>query len=302
MGQRVNTRAICFPFDLFGSAGTAAGADLLEDALRELLADNQRERMPTRAAAYAGKVHVRHLEFETLQEHQSWRQRGRQAARRVLARSDFLLWATGNHLGVLPVYDELTRLPGRTLVVQFDAHLDIYNLTDCTAELSHGNWLLHLDGSLPEVVNVGHRELLLQPAHVGTIFRAAFSATDLALRPEGVLAQLAELARRVERVFIDLDCDVLDPAFFPGVLHPLPFGLAPPLLLRLLDAVWSERVIGLAISEYCPARDRHDQSLCLLLWFIEYLLLRLYESPTAPRRVGDLRNDLQSGEETAKNE
>ena len=52
----MTTRAIFFPFDLFGSAGTKAGAELLADAFQELLADNKRERVATRARAYAGKV------------------------------------------------------------------------------------------------------------------------------------------------------------------------------------------------------------------------------------------------------
>ena len=44
------------------------------------------------------------------------------------------------------------------LVIQLDGHLDIYNLADCTPELSHGNFLLHAEAPLPAVVNVGHRD------------------------------------------------------------------------------------------------------------------------------------------------
>ena len=57
----------------------------------------------------------------------------------------------GNHLSVLPVLEELGR---DTLVVQFDAHLDIYHLSDCTTEPSHGNFLLHAEGELPALVVV----------------------------------------------------------------------------------------------------------------------------------------------------
>jgi arginase family enzyme len=78
-------------------------------------------------------------------------------------------------------------------------------------------------------------------------------------------------------VFVDLDCDVFDPAYFPAVTHPLPFGLSPPLLLRFLDAAWSERVRGVAVSEFDPGRDRRDQGLSTLAWLLEYLLLKRYE-------------------------
>jgi arginase family enzyme len=85
------------------------------------------------------------------------------------------------------------------------------------------------------------------------------------------------VAAEAGRVVIDLDCDVLDPAFFPATAQPLPFGLTPLALLRVLDTVWSERVAAVAVSEFTPARDRNDQSLGLLVWLLEYLLLRRYE-------------------------
>jgi arginase family enzyme len=272
----VKTTAIFFPFDLFGSAGTGAGAELLADAFREMLADNKREQVPTRARAYQDQVRVREFSFETLASYQDWRDQGRRAVRQALRGGHAFFWVTGNHLGTLPVYEELGSRAG-SLVVQLDAHLDIYNLTDCTAELSHGNFLLHSDGPLPAIVNVGHRELLLRPEHIRKYYHAAFSAAEVAVQPEKALDRVGEAAREAEQVFIDIDCDVFDPAFFPAVAHPLPFGLSPQLVLRFLDAAWSERVVGVALSEFDPGRDRNDQSLSALVWFVEYLLLKRYE-------------------------
>src|SRR5262245_20259814 len=189
------TSVFFFPFDLFGSGGTAAGVRLLADAFREMLADNRRERVPTRARAYARKVRVEEFTFDNLAAYQDWRDRARRSIRKALNLADFLFWITGNHLGVLPVYDELSVRPpsplqqGRTqrhdtTVIQFDAHLDIYNLTDCTPELSHGNYLLHCDGPLPPIINVGHRELLLRPDYIAKYFRQAHGADAIALDPE----------------------------------------------------------------------------------------------------------------------
>jgi arginase family enzyme len=78
-------------------------------------------------------------------------------------------------------------------------------------------------------------------------------------------------------VFIDIDCDVFDPVFFPAVSHPLPFGIAPTTFLRILDAVWSERVAGISISEFEPARDQNDRSLATLVWLLGYVLLKRHE-------------------------
>jgi arginase family enzyme len=273
----VKTRAIFFPFDLFGSSGTRAGAELLADAVRELLADNRREKVATRARAYAGKVRVTEFTFDRLDDYSRWRDTVREAVRTAFEHGDFLLWVSGNHLGTLPVYDELSAAAHDTLVLQFDAHLDIYNLSDCTAELSHGNFLKHCAGPLPRIVNVGHRDLLLRPDYVRRYFHRAFAAGELAIDAGPAVSAVAGLASEASRVFIDLDCDVFDPAYFPGAAHPQPLGISPALFVRFLDAAWSDRAAGLAISEFDPARDDRDRSLATLLWLIEYVLLRRYE-------------------------
>jgi arginase family enzyme len=273
----VKTSAVFFPFDLFGSRGAGGGAELLAEAFEEMLADNLRERVPTRARAYAGKVRVRQFSFETLAAYRDWRKLGRLAVRQAFRNPDFLLWVTGNHLGVLPVYDELAEAAAETVVIQLDAHLDIYNLSDCTAELSHGNFLLHAAGQLPAIINIGARELLLRPEYVAKYYQEVFSAADLARDPGPALEGVRKAAAAARRVFLDIDCDVLDPAYFPAVSHPLAFGLNPQLLLRFVDAAWSDRLAGVALSEFDPGRDHRDQSLSTLVWLMEYLLLRRYE-------------------------
>jgi arginase family enzyme len=274
----MKTSAICFPFDLFGSGGSAAGAKLLADELREMLADNRRETVPTRARAYTEHVRLRETSnFETIEQCGAWRKQGRQLARQAFRQGDFLLWLAGNHLGVLPVYDELSGRGEAVLVVQLDAHLDVHHFRDCTSELSHGNFLLHVDGPLPPLVNLGHRDLLLPAEYVGRHFRAAWSAAELASADGPALATIRDLAGKAERIYLDLDCDVFDPASFPAVSQPVPFGLAPLAVLRLIEAVPANRLGGLFISEFLPAKDQDDRSLAVLVWLIEWLLLRCYE-------------------------
>jgi agmatinase len=272
----MKTTAVVFPFDLFGSGGAGAGASLLGDGLREVLADNRRERVPTRARAYTRHLRLHEFAFETLAAYADWRARGRQAAREALRRGDFLLWLTGNHLGALPVYDELAG-DDSALVVQLDAHLDVHHFADCTPEPSHGNFLLHCDGPLPPLVNAGHRDLLLTPDYVARFYRAAFPAAELAVNPTPALDRLRREVEAAGRVFLDIDCDVFDPAFFPAVAEPVPFGLGPRQVLQLLDAAWSPQVAGVLLSEFDPGRDRDDRCLETLVWLLEYLLLRRYE-------------------------
>lgn len=274
----MTTRAIFFPFDLFGSPGTKTGAELLADAFQEILADNRREKGPTRARAYANKVRFEEVAFETLADYHNWRAEARTRLRRSLHKNEFLFWVTGNHLGALPLYEEIARAAKNTLVVQLDAHLDIYYLSDCATEMSHGNFLMHAEGPLPKIVNVGHRELLLRPEHIKKYYHASFAAADLAIDGAAVFAKLRALLDEAERVFVDIDCDVFDPAFFPAVKEPRPFGLNPLIVLQLLDMIGSKRLAGLAISEFDPARDQNDRCLETLMWLIEYVLLLKYET------------------------
>lgn len=273
----MRTSVTIFPFELFGGAGTGEGATLLGDELREILADNRRERATTNAAAYSSQVRIKETSFETLAELERWRTTGRSLARAALRAGDFLLWLGGNHLSVLPVLEEVGRLEGTSVVVQFDAHLDIHHFADCSPELSHGNFLLHAESRLPTLINLGHRELLLPADHIAQTFHLALGAADYAAQLDAV----RRVCAGAERVYFDLDCDVLDPAYFPAVTTPIPFGLAPLQLLHALQTLWTPQVAGVFVSEFAPGRDHADRSLALLVWLLEWCLLRRYAAATS---------------------
>ena len=189
---------------------------------------------------------------------------------RHLSAGTFTVWLSGNHLGVLPVFDTLG---AGDLVVQFDAHLDCYALHDTAESLSHGNYLLHVEAPRPKVVVVGHRDLFLTPAEVRRTFAAAVPAEDIDTAAEVIRKHVA----KAKRVWLDLDADVFDPAFAPGVGQPLPFGLAPREVLALLFAAWGDKLAGVSVSEFLPARDVNDRTFELLGWLVERLLLKWAE-------------------------
>jgi len=273
----MKTQAFFHPFDVFGHAGTRQGPELLADAVQEMLHDNRRETTPTRSRAYTKKIHVDEFVFDAPGDYEDWRGAARAAIAATLDTSDFLLWSTGNHLGALPLYDVLAEAPATTLVIQFDAHLDIYNLADSTTELSHGNFLRHVAKPLPKIINLGHREQVLLPSEISTFFTHTIPATDLHRDPSAALDRLRTACGLAERVIIDLDCDVFDPTYFPAVAQPEPFGLTPAFVLTCLQEIWSPKVRGIAISEFFPARDERDRSLATLLWLIEWIFLKNHE-------------------------
>jgi agmatinase len=265
------TRVVVFPFDLFGSPGTSEGARALGDAVNEILDDSDREERPCRGHALRDAVRVTEFEFAEPRTVSEWRKDGRRAARAALKHRDFLLWLGGNHLSALPVLEELGR---DALVIQFDAHLDVYSFHDTTETLSHGNFLTHFAGPRPRLVNVGHRDLFLAPAEIGETFEAVFPAWDVATDAARVAVELRELARGAKRVWLDIDADAFDPTAVPAVHAPLPFGLAPPAFLALFEAVWGPNVAGVSLTEFDPGRDTRDASLNLFGWLVEYVLLK----------------------------
>jgi arginase family enzyme len=273
----VDTRVIVFPFDLFGGAGAGAGASLVADELRTILADNRREKVPTRARAYAGKLRLVEHGFEQLGDYADWRRRGRDAFRRARARGERVVWLGGNHLSALPVYDELAGRDG-VLVVQLDAHLDLHHYSDSVKTPTHANFLLHVEGRPPPLVNLGHRELLPTADDVARYYRRAVPAAALAADPGPALAELRRLAAAAVEVYLDLDWDVLDAAYFPAVAQPVPFGLSPAQVLAVIDAAWGGNVAGVLLSEFDPGRDAGDRSLAAVVWLLEHLLLRWYEN------------------------
>jgi arginase family enzyme len=266
---------IVFPFDQFGSAGTGAGAQLLGDAIHEILDDTEQETRPCRADCLRGNVEVEEFTFETMTQLRDWRKTGRSVARLALKSKQFVLWLGGNHLSVIPVLEVLGR---ETLVLQFDAHLDIYSFHDNTTELSHGNFLKHFETPPPRLVNVGHRDLFLKHEEIAGVFEGVYSAEEIAMDSDRVAAELQAKMAGAKRVWIDLDCDVFDPTSMPAVNQSLPFGLLPTVFLKLLNAVWSEKVVGFSVSEFDPGRDVRDTGLNLLGWLVEYVLLKVGES------------------------
>jgi arginase family enzyme len=199
--SRRRARAVVFPFDLFGSAGTAAGAELLADELREILADNRAETVATRARVYTSRLGITEHEFITPADYQDWRTTGQRLAREAV-NADFTLWLTGNHLGALPVYDVLGEQSPPPLILQLDAHLDIHHFRDCQTAPTHGNFLLHVAGRRPPVVNVGHRDLLLPVEYIEQHYRRTIGISQWVSERNEVCASLTQAIAQTEQVWL----------------------------------------------------------------------------------------------------
>lgn len=279
------TSILVFPFDSFGGAGAGAGAELIADELREIVADNRREMVPTRADIYTRKFRIKEYGFDSLAALNAWRTTGRQAVRPLLeaAPQDFFIWLGGSHISSMPVYEEVVRQTG-TLIFQLDAHLDIHHFANVNPAPTHGNFIRHIErpadskeGTRLPLIHLGHRDLLLPQEEIDTFYQRAYSAIDYAQRREGVLSEIEGLFAGVERVILDIDCDVFDAAYFPGTGRPIPAGLSPLDVIRVLGCIPPEKLAGVLVSEFDPGRDQADRSLSLIVWLLEAILLARHE-------------------------
>ncbi len=271
----MSTRVVVFPFDLFGNSGASEGAKILADELREILKDSFRESVTTRALAWRDHIRIREVTLDNFRKLNKWQQTASKCLKSISDKNQKFIWLGGNHLSSLPVYDHFQ--DSNTLILQFDAHLDIHHFDGCLDTPSHGNFVLFCKRPLTKLVNVGHREQLLTKEVVDTCYLDTISALEIASDAEKAFQKLMVYVNKADKVFLDIDCDVMDAAYFPATGRPVPLGLSPMFLTKVMQAVDFNKIVGVGFSEFDPSKDEKDKSLALLIWWIEYFFLRWYE-------------------------
>jgi len=80
--------------------------------------------------------------------------------------------------------------------------------------------------------------------------------------------------------YISFDIDVLDPVFAPGTGTPVPLGMEPRTLLKLLkETAAQNRVVGIDVVELAPARDVRDATTNLVTHILLCMAALAYDKP-----------------------
>lgn len=170
--------------------------------------------------------------------------------------------------GALQVYPDL-------VVVQLDAHADLR--ADYLGEaFSHACAMRRCLDLLDTPDSPGDLRLLQVGIRSGT--RAEFDELRESGRytpPEGVeLAErVAEFGRRP--VYLTVDLDVFDPAYFPGTGTPEPGGINWREFEQLLAALSPLNLVGCDVMELAPQLDPTDISAVLAAKVVRELLLAM---------------------------
>jgi agmatinase len=169
--------------------------------------------------------------------------------------------AGGDHAVSVPVIEALAALGAPVHIIQVDAHPDLYLEFDGrrTSHACVAARLLELE-HVASVTQFGIRTLnaeqkLTTEAHYTRL--NIFHARDL----PGELPALPHISDDA-LVWFDFDLDGFDPAFAPGVSHPVPGGLTPRQVLNFLQGRdWN--LAGMSVVELNPDFDEHDRTAIL---------------------------------------
>lgn len=154
------------------------------------------------------------------------------------------------------------RAEGRVAVVWFDAHPDLNTPAGSPSGAFHGMVLRTLLGEGPaqlvpatplrpgSVILAGARAL--DPDETDFVAeRGIRLLTGSELTADTLVAAVA--ATGAAEVYLHVDLDVLDPGSIEGLGYPVPFGLPPAELVKLIRALRRRfELVGAGITEFAP--------------------------------------------------
>ncbi|UCE28812.1 MAG: agmatinase [Candidatus Bathyarchaeota archaeon] len=145
-----------------------------------------------------------------------------------------------------------------TAVVSLDAHLDLRD-EYMGRTLSHTTFMRRLDEKVrsKKILEIGTRAVCKEELEYAERSDIKF-LTVQQIRREGVkniLNTAKNFLADVEKIYLTIDFDVLDPAFAPAVQNPEPDGLDMRVFLDILGSLCDRRVVGLDLVEVTPHYD-----------------------------------------------
>lgn len=188
----------------------------------------------------------------------------------LLATDHCVLAIGGDHSVSHPLLRAAAARHGPLSVLHFDAHPDLYPDYEGNRHSHACPFLRALeDGCIAELVQVGIRsstpdELAAARMHGVTQHRARDLHEVLSVRFRNPL-------------YVSVDIDGLDPAFAPGVSHPVPGGLSPRELLQWLDRATAPRWVCADVVELNPRTDPGGATAVVAARLVKELALLLHQ-------------------------
>jgi arginase len=176
--------------------------------------------------------------------------------RELLAEGKVPFFLGGDHAVTVPVVAAFAEIGRPIHVIQLDAHCDLYReyRGSRTSHACVAARLLEMD-HIASITQIGIRTLNKEQRAVSEA-EAERVFIHEARHCKTMMPKLDYLDAE-SNVYVTLDLDGLDPAYAPGVSHPVPGGLTTRQVLDVLhEANWN--LVGMDVVELNPEQDIHD--------------------------------------------
>lgn len=217
---------------------------------------------------------VGNLRINTSEDPRIFYERCYQAALSIHSKKALPVFIGGDHSISAPLIKACADTYSDVTLVHFDAHTDMADWTTGTAH-NHGNVMTRVLRENPNlrILQYGIHGFTKEPSLNDRWQIIGQREIDRSLQEV-----LSSRIPRSQTCYISIDVDVLDPGFAPGTGTPLPLGMEPKTLLRLLEAVAEKnRIVGIDITELCPSLDRDDMTSSLMFQVLMSLLGWVHE-------------------------
>jgi formimidoylglutamase len=143
-------------------------------------------------------------------------------------------------------------------IINLDAHLDVREVRDDATSGTPYRQLF--EAGLDAYVCIGARHFETSTVYHDYLREQGgevVTAEEVGDDPVAVADRALDTMDDVDRVYLSLDCDVLDAVVAPGVSAPTPGGLTTRECFRLLRLLASDdRLVGFEVLECAPPLDR----------------------------------------------
>jgi formimidoylglutamase len=165
-------------------------------------------------------------------------------------------------------------LDGSLGVVNLDAHLDVREPGDDATSGTPYRQLL--DAGLDAYTCIGARQFETSTGYHDYLREQGgevITAEEVGVDPIAAADRALDAMGDVDRIYLSLDCDVLDAAAAPGVSAPTPGGISTRECFRLLRLLASDdRVAGFEVVECAPPLDRDGMTVAAATRAIAHVL------------------------------
>ncbi len=217
----------------------------------------------------AGNV-VHHLS----EDPRNFYERCQKTAFAIHERKGFPVFIGGDHSISAPLIRACREKHEDLALIHFDAHTDLADW-DCAVNHHHGNVMsrvLHENPKL-EIYQFGIRGFAGAPSNNNRCHVAGQQEIDTDLNK--VISRIP----RDRTCYISFDVDVIEPSLAPGTGTPVPMGMTPNTLLRLMEVIIRQNhIVGIDVVELCPCRDREDITTSLVFHLLMCILSWTHES------------------------